>query len=202
MKKNLLRLIAKLGVHDYTNKKTAKMGLIKRCLQRWQPTNLTEELRARIATTTKWSSFDHRDQQTILTIMLHGRQGDCMLYMRAAIEYYIKRHRFVFPDETHQGLRNTETTFEALHLLFAATVEHMEQLHHCFQRSLRVRRRRLSDSGVYRIGPFNKYVQDQWKLRPVELRQICLTTKSTNVMKLLSSEWRNTPAIQAQYKYK
>jgi hypothetical protein len=201
MKKTLLCVIAKTGVQEYLAKKTFKMGMIKRCFNRWDGSlSLSGPLLKRIQVATKWNSFSADEQQLIQTAMHAGRQQDCIAYMRDVVQFYIKRHRFTFADEVHQCLQTDlcDLTFDHLHPLYACTVEPIERLHKCFQASLRVRRRTTSN-GAYSVGPFNCYVRDQWLQRPDELRQICLQTKSTNVMKTLSKEWRENPALREQY---
>jgi hypothetical protein len=175
--------------------------MIKRCFQRWgMCVELPDALRTQITTATKWSTFTTDDQQTIRAAMIDGRQRDCVVYMHAVIQYYIKHHRFKFSEEVREYLQTpaAEMTFDALHPMYVCTVENMEREQKCFQASLRVRRRTVG--GTHTVGPFNCYVRDQWQQRPDELRTICLQTKSTNVMKLLSKEWQGCQETREKYK--
>lgn len=200
MKKNILCLIAKLGLRGYLAKKPMKLGLLKRHFNRWQLPEFPEDLSKRLLVETKLSAFSVSEQAELSRFVRIGRQLDCVCYINAVLAYYVRRHRFVFTEEVLHLLGTPELqTCEAMQDLYECTVESTENLHHFFEKSLLVRRRLSSSSGISGIGPFNRYVKEQWETRRDELRHICLTTKSTNVMKILSVEWKSDPEVRKRY---
>jgi hypothetical protein len=200
MKKNVLCLIAKLGLRGYLAKKPMKLGLLKRHFNRWKLPEFPEDLSKRLMVETKLSAFSVLEQAELSRFVRIGRELDCVCFVNAVLAYYVRRHRFVFTEEILQCLGTPELqTCETMLDLYECTVESTENLHHFFQKSLLVRRRLSSSSGLSGIGPFNRYVKEQWETRREELRNICLTTKSTNVMKILSVEWKSDPGIRKRY---
>ena len=201
MKKNLLCTISKLGVRAYLAKKPMKLGLLKRHFNRWKFLDFPESLTTRLLTETKLSTFSPTEQTTLAEFLRLGKQIDCVNYVKAVCDFYIKRHRFKFTDDVHLLLgQPTLPTCDYMLDLFDSTVGPTERHLKYFERSFLVRRRLSKSSSVSSIGPFNRYVKDQWEKRRQELRTVCLETRSTNVMKLLSVEWQRDPSLREQYK--
>lgn len=51
-----------------------------------------------------------------------------------------------------------------------------------------------------KVGPFNKFIRDQWSERRDELRAVAKEKGSTGVMQKLGQEWRNDEELRNKYR--
>jgi antitoxin component of MazEF toxin-antitoxin module len=212
LSKSIMLHVSKIGVSTYVNNHVCKINSIRKNLKRWTdskkvmiPDDILEA-----CTVTKGVSVNPETQVKLVEWCLQGRQSDATFYMRQCMMHYHKKHRFTFDAEIMDLLNSDDTTYAVLREVFSVHVEQTETNLHYFQRTLTKRKQKVmnasssspSSSNINRIGPFNRYVKDQWINRREELRAICATSKSTDVMKLLSKEWQMNPELKAQYSTK
>jgi hypothetical protein len=202
MSKSIMYQISKVGVPSYVNIHICRINVIRKNLKRWMDTNqLTVPQDVLEIYNSPKQNLAPDMENRVTQLCKDGRQIDAISFMKQCMMYYHKKHKFVFGTEIMELLDNETTSFSVLSEVFSTTVEQTEKNLHYFQSSLLKRKQRVTDASTKtnRIGPFNRYVKDQWTTRREELRHICAGSKSTDVMKLLSLEWRSNPTLKLQY---
>jgi hypothetical protein len=201
MKNSVLLLIAKMGVRAYTNQRIGKLSSAKRLIRRWTESDTikeTEYLKDLLRhTATKNMSSEERD--CLRMFLQTGRKGDAMVFMKNVVGFYMKRHRFKFDDDVSETLNNPTASFDVMYTVYESTVEQVERIHNFYFKSIVRSTRGTQRRDGTRVGPFNMYVKDQWRIRRDELRSICLNQKSTDVMRILSNEWKSDKQIRDRY---
>lgn len=208
MKKSLMLSIMKNGMSTYVNTPVPKVSSMKRMLSRWEESKtlpINDNVRTIIQdATTKKEKPSPEQMELLKNFFMTGKQRDCIHLMKQCINYYIRRHRFKFSPEVHDVLSKPidEVDYDVCESIFTGTIGEFEAKHKFFEKTLQNKRNTNGGNNTtmtVKIGPFNRYVKDQWNQRRDELRQVCLNGKSTDVMKLLSSEWNADVSIRRQY---
>lgn len=207
MKKSMMLSIIKNGTAAYVNAPVPKLATLKRMFDRWNESKLTLIPNEIIETVheciTKKAKLTPEQSTMVKSLYVEGRKRECVYMLKQCMAYYIRRHRFNFPENVHDELNKpiNELTYETCSCIFSDTVEQFESRHKFFEKTLQTKRNNGTDGAnkEAKIGPFNRYVKDQWNKRRDELRTVCLNGKSTDVMKLLSSEWNADISIRKQY---
>jgi hypothetical protein len=205
MSKAMIFQISKTGISTYVNTHICKSSSIRKNLKRWTnakvisvPIDVFDACEG-----SNQATVDPDMQTKVVVLCNQGRQSDGASFIKQCMMYYHKKHRFVFGEEIMELLNDETTSFTVLQEVFSVTVEPTENSLHYFHKSLLKRKTRVmnvsSTTNTNRIGPFNRYVKEQWLNRREELRAICAGSKSTDVMKLLSSEWRSDPELKSRY---
>jgi hypothetical protein len=210
LRKATMALIIKLGVREYVQLKVCKTGTIRSNIMRWQQSgaiSIPKEMEQVMQTITKKTALSTFQQDHLDAMTTDGRTRDAVETMKQCMLFYIRRHRFRFADDIHDEISKSsdQIEYETMLGMFENTVSVFESKHHFFDKFVS-KKRCLKKTGkdgnitVPILGPFNRYVKDQWMNRREELRTICLHGKSTDVMKLLSTEWKGDPELQTAYK--
>jgi hypothetical protein len=201
MKKSLLCTILKQGRVKYIESPVPKANTLQRMLSRWNESksiSIPDNMKSILTGPLKKSDLTSVEKAELKSLCTHGRQRDCVQMMTQCLSYYVKRHRFKFSEEI-QDIITKPMTYDICSGVFEETVEQFEAKHKFFEKSLSVKRNQGNPGRIIKIGPFNKYVKDQWNKRREELRGVCLKGKSTDVMKLLSTEWNADTTLRKQY---
>lgn len=201
MKRSLSLLIAKMGVSAYTEQRIGKMSSAKRAINRWSLIgiiSLDKDVK-NILTMPTTKSLSMGERATITTILSTGRQYDAIEFMKSVVSFYTKKHRFQFGEDVTDKMTQPDISFACMSSVYESTVAHIESIHNFYFKSIVRSARGTQQRRGVRVGPFNRYVKDQWALRRDELRSICLEHKSTDVMRLLSGEWNADQGIRTKY---
>jgi len=203
MKRTVRTAIAKMGINAYVNRPIGKMNTVQRLVARLALENTTAisiptDFQHVLSTTTVIKELTPEHRTVLNDIVTRSRKLDCTRFMQETIQFYMRRHRFKFDEEVRTVVQDEQASFEAVEAVYASTVAGMEVQHGMFTKSL-TRRRRPHAGSSRPIGPFNRYIRDQWALRRDELTAICTQSRSTDVMRVLSREWKDSVELRTQY---
>ena len=200
IKKSILTHISRVGVRTYVEREFTNLTIMKRNIKRWvkyEYIDTKNTLLNIVTNTRKKSQLSLLQIQKLMELCRQCREMDACVFMKECISFYIKRHKFTFDVQIHDHIRSElEHDYNTLYTIFTDTVSSIECSHGYFKRSLQKPKCKKQST---KIGPFNMYVKDQWKTREQELRSICMDKQSTEVMKVLSSEWKSKPDIRREY---
>jgi len=199
-KKSILTHISKMGVRKYVERGFTNLNIMKRNLKRWNKSDyvdVDQDLLTVVSSTNKKSQLSLVQIQKLMDLCRRYRKLDACIFIKECISFYVKRHKFKFDVQIHDNVQSElNHDYNTLYTIFTDTVESIECTHRYFGKYLQ---RPRCQKQSRKIGPFNMYVKDQWKTREQELRSICINKQSTDVMKLLSLEWKSKPDVRMEY---